>query len=81
MSACERIVDFIASGPSTSAVANFQASPELKQRAAELLRREKEEGLSAAEKAELDHALELEHLLRWPRPAPADPPPERTSDW
>lgn len=37
MSACEQIVDFIASGPSTSAVANFQASPELKERATELL--------------------------------------------
>lgn len=64
MSAYEQIVDFIASGPSTSAVANFQAAPELKERVAELIRREKEEGLGAAEKSELDHYLELEHLMR-----------------
>lgn len=64
MSAYEEIVDFIASGPSTRAVAEFQATPEQKARIAELLRREKEGALSAEEKGDLDHFAELEHLMR-----------------
>lgn len=64
MIAYEEIVDFIAAGPSTDAVAGFQASEELKAHVAELLRREKEEGLTDAEKSELSHYLELEHLMR-----------------
>lgn len=64
MIAYEEIVDFIAAGPSTDAVAGFQASAELKAHVAELLRREKEEGLTDAEKSELSHYLELEHLMR-----------------
>ena len=64
MIAYEEIVDFIAAGPSTDAVAGFQASPELKTHVAELLRREKEEGLTGVEKSELGHYLELEHLMR-----------------
>ena len=34
------------------------------QRVAELIAREKECGLSAEEKAELDHCMDLEHILR-----------------
>ena len=58
------IVDFIASGPSRRAVANFQASEELKARVAELIRREKTEGLPRPERDELDHYLQLEHIMR-----------------
>jgi hypothetical protein len=64
MSAYEEIIDFIASGPSTSAVAAFQATPEQKARIADLLRREKDGSLSTEEKSELDHFAELEHLMR-----------------
>ncbi len=64
MSAYEEIVDFIASGPSTRAVAEFQATPEQKARMADLLRREKEGALSAEERSEMDHFAELEHLMR-----------------
>ena len=64
MSAYEEIIDFIASGPSTSAVAEFQATPEQKARIADLLRREKNGVLSAEERSELDHFAEIEHLMR-----------------
>ena len=64
MSAYEEIIDFIASGPSTGAVAEYQATTEQKARIAELLRREKDGALNADEKSELDHFSELEHLMR-----------------
>jgi hypothetical protein len=64
MSAYEEIIDFIASGPSTGAVAEFQATPAHKARIADLLRREKDGVLTAEEKGELDHFSELEHLIR-----------------
>jgi hypothetical protein len=58
------IIDFIAAGTTPESVANFRPSPEAQQRVAELIEREKETGLSADEKAELDHFMELEHILR-----------------
>ncbi len=64
MSAYEEIVDFIAAGPSTGEVASFQASAGLKARVAELLELEKSGTATKADKAELDHYLELEHLMR-----------------
>lgn len=64
MSAYEEIVDFIAAGPSTAYVASFRASPELKARVAELLGLEKSDFATKADKAELVHYLELEHLMR-----------------
>ena len=58
------IIDFIAAGTTPEAVAHFRPSPEAQRRLAELIDREKENGLSPDEKAELDHFLELEHILR-----------------
>jgi hypothetical protein len=58
------IIEFIAPGTTPEAVARFQPSPEAKHRVAELIEREKEDGLSPSEKAELDHFMELEHILR-----------------
>ena len=58
------IIDFIAAGTTPGAVVDFQPSAEAQQRVAELTEREKESGLSPEEKAELDHFLELEHILR-----------------
>ncbi len=58
------IIDFIAAGTTPGAVADFRPSPEAQQRVAELVEREKDAGLSPDEKAELDHFLELEHILR-----------------
>ena len=58
------IIDFIARGTTPEAVAHFRPSPEAQQRIAELIEREKEDGLPEDEKAELDHFMELEHILR-----------------
>ena len=58
------IIDFIATGTTPEAVVHFRPSPEAQRRLAELVDREKESGLSAEEKAELDHFMELEHILR-----------------
>lgn len=58
------IIDFIAAGSTPKAVAEFQPSPEAQQRVAELIEREKDCGLSPEENAELDHFMELEHILR-----------------
>ena len=57
------IIDFIASN-NPEAVARFRPSREAQQRLADLLEREKTEGLSDDEKAELDRCIELEHILR-----------------
>jgi hypothetical protein len=60
----EEIVDFIAAGTTPDMIISFQPSDETKQRVAELIRREKAEGLSPDESAELKCYLDLEHLLR-----------------
>jgi hypothetical protein len=58
------IIDFIAAGTTPEAVAHFRPSPEAQQRVAGLIEREKADRLSPEEKAELDHFMELEHILR-----------------
>ncbi len=58
------IIDFIASGTTPESVVGFHPSPEAERRVADLIQREKDEGLSGEEKAELEHFLELEHILR-----------------
>jgi len=58
------IIDFIAAGTTPDAVAHFRPSPEAQRRVAELVEREKAGCLSSEEKAELDHFMELEHILR-----------------
>jgi hypothetical protein len=58
------IIDFIAAGTTPDAVAHFRPSPEAQRRVAELVEREKVARLSSEEKAELDHFMELEHIMR-----------------
>jgi hypothetical protein len=58
------IIDFIAAGTTPEAVADFRPSPEAQERLAALIEREKSSGLSPEEKAEVDHFLDLEHILR-----------------
>ena len=58
------IIDFIASGTTPRTVADYRPSLEAQERVAELIRREKEGDLSAEEKSELDHFMDLEHILR-----------------
>mgnify|MGYP003341726953 CR=1 FL=1 len=58
------IIDFIAAGTTPESVVHFHPSPGAQLRVAELIDREKEAELSAEERAELDHYMELEHILR-----------------
>ncbi len=58
------LVAFIASGSTPHEVVEFCPSQEAQDRVAELIEREKEAELSADETAELNHFLELEHILR-----------------
>jgi hypothetical protein len=62
--AYEEVIDFIAAGSSPRAVADFRPSEPARARVAELVAREKTDGLSADEKAELEYALQLEHIMR-----------------
>lgn len=63
----DEIIDFIAHGPSVRDVANFRVSAEAKALVRDLIEREKTEGLSRAEKDELDHCMKLEHIMRMAR--------------
>ncbi len=58
------IIDFIAAGTTPQSVADFRPSAEAQQRLAALIEREKAGSLSPEEKAEVDHYIELEHILR-----------------
>ena len=62
--AYDEVIDFIAGGNTPEAVAAFKPSKAARARVAELLAREKGEGLNAEEKSELDHYAQLEHLMR-----------------
>jgi hypothetical protein len=62
--AYEEIVDFIAAGTTPQDVISFRPSETAQGRVADLLAREKEGELSPAEKSELDHYMQLEHLMR-----------------
>ncbi len=62
--AYEEIIDFIAAGTSPDGVVAFHPSEEAKARVADLIQREKASSLSPDETAELNHYLQLEHLLR-----------------
>jgi hypothetical protein len=60
----EEVVEFIAAGTSPQNVVAFRPSRSARERVADLLRREKTSALSPDEKSELDHYLQLEHLMR-----------------
>jgi hypothetical protein len=64
MRAYDEMVDFIAAGPSSRNVVMFRPSEEARSRVADLIRREKGEGLSSEETSELEHYQQLEHLMR-----------------
>ena len=58
------IIDFIAAGTTPESVAHFQPSETAQERVAILLERQQENSLSPDEEAELDHFMDLEHILR-----------------
>ena len=62
--AYEEVVDFIAAGTTPQNVIAFRPSDAAQERLEELISREKEGSLSTEEKFELDHYLQLEHLMR-----------------
>lgn len=64
MRAYEEVIDFIAAGVSPDDVAAFRPSEATRERVSDLVRREKSAGLTADERSELDHYLQLEHLMR-----------------
>ncbi len=57
------LVDYIVDS-NPERFADFQTSEKTRERVWELVRREKNEGLTDKEKAELDNYAQLEHLLR-----------------
>ena len=61
--AYDEIADFIVAN-NPRRVMEFQPSQESRDRVADLISREKTEGLSRDEKSELDHYLMVEHLMR-----------------
>jgi hypothetical protein len=62
--AYEEVIEFIAAGTSPSNVAAFRPSEAARQRVTELIQREKTTGLTPDETSELEHYLQLEHLMR-----------------
>jgi hypothetical protein len=58
------LVDFIAANTAPAKLIAFRPSPQTRSRVAELVSREKTSGLSRDESSELDHFVEIEHLMR-----------------
>jgi len=64
MKAYEEIIEFIAAGATPGDVVAYKPSQATKERVRELIDREKSTGLSEEERSELDHYMELEHIMR-----------------
>ena len=62
--AYDEIIEFIASGTSSQSVVEFVPSEESRDRVTKLIESEKTSGLSTDERSELDHYLQLEHIMR-----------------
>ena len=62
--AYDEIVGFIAHGSTSESVADFEPSQDTKDYVADLIDREKNEGLTLEETSELDHFMQVEHLMR-----------------
>ncbi len=63
LKAYDEVIDFIAAANPGKVIA-FRPSEATKQRVSDLIYREKTVGLSPEEKAELDHYMWLEHVMR-----------------
>lgn len=62
--AYEEIIEFIARGTTPDNVVAFRPSDAAKERVGDLIGRAKNGGLNEQESAELEHYLQLEHLMR-----------------
>lgn len=60
----EEVIEFIAAGTSPHSLISFQPSDTAKERVASLIQQEKTTGLSPDEETELEHYLQLEHIMR-----------------
>lgn len=58
------MIDFIASGTTPEAVVQYRPSAQAQQRLEELLAAAEDGQLTPEQQAELNHFLELEHILR-----------------
>lgn len=58
------IIDFLAAGTTPTSLIAFRPSAAAKAQVADLIQREKSSGLTTEERAELEHYLQLEHLMR-----------------
>lgn len=62
--AYQEVIDFIAAGTTPQNVVAFRPSAETQERVTDLLSRQKESALDVSEASELEHYLQLEHLMR-----------------
>ena len=62
--AYEELVDFIAAGTKPDDVIAYEPSEATKERVANLIHKEKTNGLTPEDKSELDHYMQLEHIMR-----------------
>jgi hypothetical protein len=62
--AYQEVIDFIAAGTTPQNVIAFRPSEESQQRVSDLLAREKAGELTPSDKLELDHYMQIEHLMR-----------------
>ncbi len=62
--AYEEVIDFIAAGTAPNDIINFHPSLAAKDHVADLILREKSSTISSDEKSELDHYMQLEHIMR-----------------
>ena len=59
----EEIIDFLAAGFTPDSLIAYRPSEEGRRRVEELIRREKNEGLTPEETSELNHYMELDYIL------------------
>ncbi len=62
--AYEELIDFIAAGTKPDDVIAYEPSQAAKERVANLIHKEKTDGLTPEEKSELDNYMQLEHIMR-----------------
>jgi hypothetical protein len=62
--AYEEVIEFIAAGSDPRRVADFQPSETARARVQDLLEREKRGEITSEERSELDHYVQLEHIMR-----------------
>lgn len=62
--AYDEIIDFIAAGTTPDSVARFEPSQRTKDYVADLIHKEKTTGLTPEESSELEHFMNLEHIMR-----------------